>query len=481
MENYDVVIVGAGLSGISAGVHLKKYCPNKSFIILEGRERMGGTWDLFKYPGIRSDSDMFTFGYSFKPWLGKHSIADGADIKNYIVEAATDYDLHKHIAYQQKVVKSEWLSTDKNWTLDVEQADGSIKQITANFVMVNKGYYNYKTPHLPEFKGKEDFKGEIIHPQFWPENYDYTDKKVVVIGSGATAITIVPAMAKKAKLVTMLQRSPTYMASRPRADKFTNYLYAKLPQKSAYRLARVFNIFKSFLFYSYSKKNPEKVKKQLLKFARMQLKSKEDFNKHFEPKYMPWDQRLCLVTDGDLYKGINKGKIKMVTDHIDKFTENGITLKSGNSIEADIIVTATGLNLVDEEKNSVYVDGKKIDSSQCMFYKGVYLSSIPNMSFGGGYTNASWTLKIDLTNRYICRILNYMDKKGYKYSVAEAKDSSVKMIPLVELSAGYINRAIHQYPKQGNKRPWKVVQNFYVDLVKLKYLPLKDNALGFFK
>ena len=479
IQEFDVVVVGAGLSGISAAYYLQKNCANKTFTVLERREQIGGTWDLFRYPGIRSDSDMFTLGYSFKPWTTNKSIAPGDSIRKYVAETAKENGIEKHIQFQQKLVSSSWSSEDAKWTLDVEQSDGSTQQIRTGFVMSCTGYYNYDEAYTPDFEGAENFKGQVVHPQFWPENFDYAGKKVVVIGSGATAVTLVPAMTDKAAHVTMLQRSPTYMASLPTEDKLANTLRRTLPKKLAYSITRTKNILTGAGFFRMSRSRPEMMKSLLLKGVASQLKDKSLVKKHFTPSYNPWDQRICAVTDGDMFKGINNGNISLVTDHIDKFTEGGIQLKSGETLDADIVVTATGLVLKNPGDTPIFVDGKKIDFPNSFTYKGMMVSDVPNMSNTTGYTNASWTLKADLINAYVCRLLNEMDKSKQDYCVARVSDPDMASEFSLDFSSGYVQRSVHLLPKQGTKNPWRLFQNYFLDFLSLKTGSLQDDAMNF--
>jgi len=480
-EHTDVLIIGAGISGVGAAYHLKANCPGKSFVILEGRETMGGTWDLFKYPGIRSDSDMYTLGYSFRPWTNPKAIADGPSILSYVKETASDYGIDKHIRYSHKVISANWSTEDALWHIQAER--GPLKEpvtFTASFLFMCGGYYNYDEAYTPEFADREDFKGEVIHPQFWPEDLDYAGKKVVVIGSGATAMTLVPSMANTAGHVTMLQRTPTYVVSRPGEDAIANFLRKYLPSKLAYGITRWKNVLMGMYFYRMCMKQPAKVKDYLLGLVRDEL-GKEEVEKHFTPPYNPWDQRVCLVPDSDLYESIKSGKASVVTDHIDRFTEKGILLKSGETLEADIIITATGLKLQVWNGLDVAVDGKQMTASDTMAYKGFMYSGIPNLASSFGYTNASWTLKCDLTCEYVCRLLNHMDAHGYDQATPSFKDGEVEEEPWLDLKSGYVMRAMESFPKQGSRTPWKLHQNYAKDLVMLRYGKVEDDGMMFTK
>ncbi len=417
---FDVLIIGAGISGISAARHLQTDCPNKTFAILEGRQNIGGTWDLFKYPGIRSDSDMYTLGFRFRPWTSTKAIADGPDIMQYLNEAVDEYGIREKIHFGQQVKKASWSSEDALWTLEVE-SNGQPVVYTCNFLSVCAGYYNYEAGYTPDFAGRDKFKGQIVHPQKWTSDIDYNNKRVVVIGSGATAVTLVPELAKKAAHVTMLQRSPTYIFARPDVDSMANWMNKNLPLGMAYAITRWKNILMGTLFYRLSKKYPKAIKNLLLKGIKKELGENYDVEKDFSPSYNPWDQRVCLVPNGDLFEAIKKGTASVVTDQIKTFTEKGILLQSGKELEADLIVTATGLNIQFLGGVELVVDGEKMDMSKTVSYKSIMLSDVPNMALAFGYTNASWTLKIDLTNQYMCRLLNYMDAKAYRQCYAKAQ------------------------------------------------------------
>ncbi len=479
-EHVDVLIIGAGISGIGAGYHLQANCPGKSYAILEGRDSIGGTWDLFRYPGIRSDSDMYTLGYSFRPWTNPKAIADGPSILKYVKETAADYGIDKHIRFNHKVKRADWSSEDALWTIEAERGEAAEPvRLTANFLFLCGGYYNYDTGYTPDFPGRENFKGTFIHPQFWPEDLDYKGKKVVVIGSGATAMTLVPEMAKDAAHVTMLQRSPTYVVSRPAEDAVANWLRKYLPAKMAYGLTRWKNVLFGMYFYRMCMNKPEKVKDYLLGMVRDELGPDFDVAKHFTPTYNPWDQRLCLVPDSDLFKALKSGDASVATDHIETFTENGIKLKSGEELEADIVVSATGLKLQVWNGLDIAVDGEHVEAKDTMAYKGFMYSGVPNMASSFGYTNASWTLKCDLTCEYVARLINHMDAKGYDMATPVFDDPEVEEEPWLDLKSGYIMRAMEDFPKQGSETPWKLHQNYAKDLVMLKYGSVEDGAMVF--
>ncbi|HJS87462.1 MAG TPA: NAD(P)/FAD-dependent oxidoreductase, partial [Acetobacteraceae bacterium] len=425
-EHFDVLIVGAGLSGIGAGYHLQARCPGLRYTILEAREAIGGTWDLFRYPGIRSDSDMFTLGYVFRPWREAKAIADGPSILKYVRDTAAEHGIDRHIRYHHRVRRASWSSDDASWTVEAERTDtGEAVSLTCNFLLICAGYYSYDEGHAPDFPGIERFKGRIIHPQFWPEDLDYRGKWVAVIGSGATAVTLVPEMAKEAAHVVMLQRSPTYIVSRPSEDALANKLRRRLPAKLAYRLTRLRNVALTMFFYNLARRRPEQTKQRILDMVRQELGAEYDVATHFTPRYNPWDQRLCLVPDSDLFKAIRAGRVSVVTDHIDTFTESGIRLRSGKELPADLVVTATGLKLNLLGDVAFSVDGHRVDLSKSFLYKGMMYSDVPNLASVFGYTNASWTLKADLTCEYVCRLLNHMRRHGYA-SAMPRRDASVE-------------------------------------------------------
>lgn len=478
-NHVDVVIIGAGLSGIGAACHLERNSPSKSYAILESRGAMGGTWDLFRYPGVRSDSDMHTLGYSFKPWKHQSAIADGQAILTYIRETAQEYDVEQHIRYNQRVTKIAWDSGTATWTLRIEQEGKRASKITCNFIYSCTGYYRYDKGYTPEFPGSDQFKGQLVHPQQWPEDLDYAGKKVVVIGSGATAITLVPSMAKTAAHVTMLQRSPTYVVSRPSRDKFALALDKYLPSSLAYLITRWKNVSAQALIYQFSRRWPEKMKANLIKWTRMELGGKVDVDTHFNPKYNPWDQRLCLVPDRDLFVSLRKGTSTVVTDHIKTFTKTGIKLESGELLKADIVVTATGLELLAMGGMEIVVDSKTVSLPNTLGYRGMMLSDVPNFVLAAGYTNASWTLKCDLTSAYVCRMLNHMDSSGYQYCVARNQDPDMERVAFLDLASGYVDRSIDNFPKQGAKAPWRLYQNYLLDIVSLRFGAMRDRELEF--
>ncbi len=478
-EHFDVVVVGAGLSGIGAGYHLKTKCPNKSYVILESRDAIGGTWDLFRYPGIRSDSDMYTLGYNFRPWKNAKAIADGPSILQYVRDTAAEYGIDKKVRFHHRVMRAEWSSREARWIVEAQRG-GETVHFSCNFLFMCSGYYDYAKGYLPDFPEAASFKGRLVHPQHWPEDLDYEGKRVVVIGSGATAVTLAPAMAEKAAHVTMLQRSPTYMVSWPSEDSIANRLRRKLPAQLAYQLTRWKNVLRGMYFFRMARRKPERVKGALLNLVKKQLAPDYDVATHFTPRYNPWDQRLCLVPDGDLFREINAGRMSIVTDHIDHFTESGIKLKSGEELPADIIVTATGLRMRLFGGLQVTVDGTSIDLSKTMSYKGMMFSGVPNFAAAFGYTNASWTLKADLTCEYVCRLLRYMDRHGYRQCMPQ-RDPSVAEVPWLDFTSGYVQRALNQLPRQGAKKPWRLYQNYARDLMALRFGSVKDGAMQFSK
>jgi monooxygenase len=478
----DVVIVGAGLSGIGAAHFLQRRCPGKRYAILESRQAIGGTWDLFRYPGIRSDSDMYTLGYVFKPWTNPKAIADGPSIRAYVQQTASENGITQHIRFGHKAVASSWSSTDACWTIEVEVTshDSQVRKATirTRFLYLCSGYYSYDQAYRPSFEGESDYRGQVVMPQFWPKDLDYAGKRVVVIGSGATAMTVVPAMAETAAHVTMLQRSPTYVVTRPSEDRIANWLRRRLPAGFAYATTRWKNVLEGMLLYRLARSRPEKVKEHIVKLAAKELGEGYDVHTHFSPSYKPWDQRVCLVPDGDLFKAIRKGRASVVTDRIERFTSNGIALVSGQELPADVIVMATGLKLQLLGGMAFSVDGQPYRASEAMAYKGMMLSDLPNCAMAFGYTNASWTLKADLTAGYVCRLLNYMDQHGHTIAVPR-REPGVQPEPFLSFTSGYVQRALDVMPKQGSRKPWQVYQNYFQDLLTIRYGKLDDGIMRF--
>jgi monooxygenase len=479
VDHFDVLIVGGGLSGICAGISLQKNCPRKTYAILESRNNIGGTWDLFRYPGIRSDSDMFTLGYSFKPWIGAKAIADGRSILNYLKEAVSEYGIDQKIRFNHRVTRASWTSKTAAWTIETEGPDKTMVRFTCNFLLGCSGYYNYAEGYTPAFPGIKNFAGAVVHPQHWPENLAYAGKRIVVIGSGATAVTLVPEMAKCAASVTMLQRSPSYVISMPDRDRVAGFLRRHLSTALSHRLIRWKNILLNIYFFRLCKKSPIRAKTWLLKQIQNALGADYDVAKHFTPRYNPWDQRLCVVPDGDLFEAIKSGKAAVVTDEIETFTANGIKLLGGTELEADIIVTATGLNLVLLGNIVFSVDGRTVDFAKTMSYRGAMFGGVPNFASVFGYTNASWTLKCELTCDFICRLLNHMQKSRFQVCVPQNHDASVKEKRWLNLSSGYIQRTLETLPKQGSKSPWKLHDNYVLDLISLRTASLEDGVIKF--
>lgn len=460
-EYVDVVIMGAGLSGIGAGYRVQTELPGTSYAIVEARESMGGTWDLFRYPGIRSDSDMFTLGYPFEPWRDAKSIADGPSILRYITQTARRHGIDKHIRYGTKVVAAQWSSAEACWTLTVNQG-GQARTLRCRFLYSCAGYYDYDQGHSPEFPGVETFSGTMVHPQFWPEDLDYAGKKVVVVGSGATAVTLVPAMAEQAELVTMLQRSPTWISAVPGRDKQADKIRELLPAGLAHRVIRTKNILFNVGFYQYCRRRPQAARKLLTGLTTRILKDEKLVAEHFTPEYNPWDQRLCAVPDADFFKAMRKGKAEVVTDHIDTFVPEGIRLRSGKVLPADIVVSATGLKLLAFGGISLEVDGESVTLSDRFVWQGTMLTGVPNFAVCIGYTNASWTLRADLTSRLVCKVIAHADRRGYDAVVPQPQAELIEH-PLLDLASGYIQRSIGDFPRQGDRHPWKVRQNYLLD------------------
>ena len=478
--HFDVLIVGAGLSGIGAGHYLQKECPWADYAIFEARDTIGGTWDLFRYPGIRSDSDMHTLGYSFRPWDGEKSIADGDSILQYIKDTARESGVDNHVRFNHRITVAEWSTPDSLWHITAERTDtGEILHLTAGFLFSCSGYYCYDHGYLPDFDGMEDFAGTIVHPQEWPEVLDFAGRKVVVIGSGATAVTLVPALARSAAHVTMLQRSPTYIASLPEKSPIVALLRRLLPAKQAGTAAKWFHAIVAQAFYQASRRYPIVVRRMLLKGLERQLPPGYDVATHFTPRYDPWDQRFCAVPDGDLFKAISAGSASVVTDQIERFTESGLLLTSGRELEAEIIVTATGLELLFLGGIALRVDGEPVDPASRLTYKGMMIEGVPNMALAIGYTNASWTLKCDLTCDYLCRLLTHMHDRGLAMCVPRNRDASVAGGPIMGLTSGYIQRSAHLLPKQGTKYPWQVQQSYLRDYRALKMSDVEDTVMEF--
>ena len=479
-DHFDVIIVGAGISGIDAAYHVQTYCRRRSYVVLEGRDAIGGTWDLFRYPGIRSDSDMYTFGYSFRPWQSSTAIAHGASIRNYIRETAEAYGIDRKIRFRHRVKSASWSSDEALWTLEVERGpEHEPVRFTCNFLFGCAGYYDYAQGYRPEFPGEDKFRGRMVHPQKWPEDLDYAGKLVVVIGSGATAVTIIPVMAETAAHVTMLQRSPTYIVARPSEDALANTLCRYLPVRLAFGLVRWRNVLRGLWFYNLCRRKPEAVKQWIINQVRLALGPGYDVKTHFTPRYNPWDQRLCLAPDADFFGAIKAGKAEIVTDQIETFTETGVRLKSGRELPADIIVTATGLKLQMLGGIQLTVDGKPVKFGETMNFRGTMLSDVPNFANVFGYTNASWTLKSDLVSAYVARLISYMDRHGYDQCTPRRRDPAAVPEPFLDFSSGYIVRALDQLPRQGSKKPWRLYQNYVLDLISLRYGPVNDSALEF--
>jgi monooxygenase len=479
-EHVDVLIVGAGLSGIGAACHLQADCPQKTYAVLEARESIGGTWDLFRYPGIRSDSDMYTLGYSFRPWEQAKSIADGSSILDYIRQTAGDHDVERHIRFGHRVVRAEWSTADARWSVEATRTDtGETVSLTCGFLFTCSGYYRYEEGYTPDFPGIESFRGQVVHPQQWDEDVEHAGKRVVVIGSGATAVTLVPALSELAEHVTMLQRSPSYVVSLPAEDPIATLVRRVLPAKAAYAVVRWKNVLTTMLVYQVSRRRPGFVKRLVLRAIERQLPPDYDVATHFSPSYGPWDQRMCLVPDSDLFQALSSGRASVVTDQIDTFTPTGLRLRSGAQLDADLVVTATGLNLLMLGGIELSVDGRPVAIPETMAYRGMMLSGVPNFALCFGYTNASWTLKCDLTCVYVCRLLNHMDEHRYAQVMPVNDDSSITDEPFLDLASGYVQRSTHLFPKQGSRAPWRVHQNYALDILSLRRSELDDGVLRF--
>jgi cation diffusion facilitator CzcD-associated flavoprotein CzcO len=482
-EDLDVVVVGAGLSGISAAWHLQDRCPDLTWSVLEAREAMGGTWDLFRYPGIRSDSDMYTLGYRFRPWRDAKAIADGPAIKAYIEETARECGIAPRIRFRHRVVRAEWSSTQARWTLHVEVGETRRpRRITCRWLYGCTGYYRYDEGYTPAWPGVDRYEGELIHPQHWPQGLDYAGRSVVVIGSGATAVTLVPALARgprAASHVTMLQRSPTYIVSQPGQDRIANALRRLLPERLAYAVSRWKNVVRQMFFFQLARRSPRLMKRLIRSGVRSALGEDYDVGTHFAPRYDPWDERLCLAPDGDFFTAIREGRASVVTDHVAEFTPEGVRLRSGRVLEADIVVAATGLRVELFSGVALVVDGEPVDLSSTLTYKGMMYSDVPNLCSAFGYTNASWTLKCDLVAEHVCRILNHMERNGLERVVPRCRDGEVERDPALDLTSGYIQRVIDELPGQGTKLPWRLHQNYVRDLLALRYGRVDEPELEF--
>jgi len=474
-EHLDILIVGAGISGIDAAYHIQKRCPGKSWAIFEARDAIGGTWDLFRFPGIRSDSDMYTLGFPFRPWRGEKAIVDGAAIREYVEETARQFGIDRHIRFGHKAVRACWSSAEARWTVEIEGR----APVTASFLFLASGYYDYERGHRPEWPGEADFAGRIVHPQHWPEDLDHSGKRIVVIGSGATAVTLVPALAETAAHVTMLQRSPTYIIARPSRDRLAHWLQRRLPAGLADRAIRWKNVLLGIYFFSRARQRPERARQVILKLAAEQLPAGYDVERHFSPSYNPWDQRLCLIPDGDLFAAMNAGKVAVVTDRIARFTAAGLALESGAALDADLIVTATGLEMRLLGGIALTVDGAPVHVADRFSYKGMMLNDVPNLFLFFGYTNASWTLKCDLTARYACRLIRHMAARSYRICVPRLGAGGMERRPMLDFSSGYVRRAEASLPAQGPRAPWRVHQNYLKDLAQMRFRPLSDSAMEF--
>ncbi len=477
-EHFDVIIIGAGLSGIGAACHLKRHCPDKRILLLEARETMGGTWDLFRYPGVRSDSDMFTLGYSFRPWLGAKAITDGASILDYVRDTARAYKVDRHIRFGHRATRADWSGDGAIWTLEVERGGAEPIRLSCNFLLGCSGYYDYANGHMPDFPGIAQFAGQVVHPQRWPEGLRTEGKRIVLIGSGATAVTLAPTLARTAASVTLLQRSPSYVVSLPSEDGLAKWLRARVSDGFAYKVVRWRNVLLGIYLYRSMRSKPVRARERIAALMREAVGPDYDTGAHFTPAYNPWDQRLCIVPDGDLFEALRDGTVEMATDTIESFTKDGIRLASGGELAADLVISATGLQMQFLGGIRLSVNGVAVDPAHTTVYKGMMLSDVPNFALTFGYTNASWTLKADLTSAYVCRLLNFMTRRGYDWCVAP-RDPAVGEQPLLNFSSGYVQRSIGDFPKQGERKPWRVYQNYLLDLLSTRTVPLRDGTMTF--
>jgi cation diffusion facilitator CzcD-associated flavoprotein CzcO len=475
-EFSDVLIVGAGISGIGAAYRIHEKNPKLSYTVLERRERIGGTWDLFRYPGIRSDSDIFTLSFPFEPWTREENFADGPDIREYLTQTARKHGIDKHIRFNTRVLSADWDSSTDTWTVQTE-VDGEAKSFRGRFLFFGTGYYDYDEPYRPEFPGIEEFKGEVVHPQFWPESLDYTGKRVVVIGSGATAVSLLPSLTEKAGHVTMLQRSPTYLLSKPRINPVIQAIRKVLPFRAANRVVRLYNTALTVLLYVLSRKAPRYVKRMLRNGAEEALPAGYPVDVHFKPRYNPWDQRMCLILDNDLYTAVGGDRAEMVTDHIDHMDADGIVLRSGERIDADVIVTATGLQLQALGGVALSIDGAEVKPQDRFVYKEHLLEDVPNAAWCVGYINASWTLRADLTARAVAKLLAYMDSHGYTHAYPHLGDVPMPEKPAWNINAGYVQRALHALPKSGTHRPWNVRHNYVLDAIDHRFDRIEESMV----
>jgi len=478
-EHLDVIVIGAGISGVGTACRVRIECPEKSLAVLESRDAIGGTWDLFRYPGIRSDSDMFTLGYNFRPWQEARAIADGPSIRKYVTETAAEYGVDRLIRFGHQVTRAEWSTPDSRWTLEVALAGGGTKVLTCSYLGCSTGYFDYERGYSPEFPGADRFAGQIVHPQHWPEGLDWEGKRVVVIGSGATAVTIVPSMAAKAEHVTLLQRSPTYMVSRPSVDPLAAWLKGRLPDRFVFWFMRWWNALLMVVSFNLMRRFPQRARAILRRWGVAALPAGYDYDRHFQPRYAPWDQRVCLVPDNDLFDAIADGSVSMVTDTIETFTERGIRLSSGEELEADVIVTATGLELLVFGGAEIVVDGKLIDPADLVSYKGMMFSGVPNLVMTMGYTNASWTLKADLVSEYFCRLIKHTEAAGMRQWTPKEPPPSIEREAFIDLKAGYVLRKLDELPKQGAEEPWKLRQNYPIDVMRLRHGNVEDEGIEF--